>query len=128
MTGPQGDYVATLDCRSLITGEPHRLTFRSAPPVLGEQLWCYACQTYSRVIDAPYIVQARCRSCTYASHPSPRATPALAAAGRHADNYPAHRVVVRRADAVIRVWEPRDDSLKNSFEKLCDSLLTGRAT
>lgn len=122
MTGPAAKYVTTLDCRSLLTGEYHRLFFRTGPPFLWEQVWCPRCQDMGTVIDAPYQWQARCLSCSYKPRASTSKTDAYRAAAAHLGRKHSHRVQVRRNGLVVERLEARSDTLSESFADLLTTL------
>ena len=44
----------------------HHITFTSAPPLLGDSVYCVRCQAMRVVKDAPVEYRIRCTKCPYA--------------------------------------------------------------
>lgn len=113
-------YTVTLGCRSLLTGEAHTLGFSHAPPFLGDEVWCRACDAPAVVTAAPHEWRAGCRSCTYAGAPTTSKTTAVNMARGHAQRRPSHRAAIFHGGGVYGVFDARDDTLTQAFADLLE--------
>lgn len=120
-------HIATLNCTSRFTGENHTLGFASkyGAPFRGDVVWCVRCEAEAVVTLAPYEWRVKCRSCPYTRSDTGE-TRTRDAARAHARRHPAHTVRILLGARVVDTLSARDSTLKNSFEELCDSLLTRR--
>lgn len=119
-------YVVTLNCKSRFTGENHTLEFAAkiGLPFRGDAVWCLACHADAVVVLAPYEWRVKCRSCGFKRSDTGE-TRTRETAKSHARRHRSHTVRILLGNAVVDTLPAREDTLRKSFEELCENLLTG---
>ena len=105
MTGPRGDYLATLSCRSRLDNKRHKISFKIAPPGMGDEIWCFKCNRMSKVIEAPYEYSIDCRDCRYGGHRDMDRYRLYNLADMHARQKRGHRVELRQGRVLLEAWD-----------------------
>lgn len=80
----------------------HTLDFNTAPPMVGEELYCVRCQAMHAVVDAPPEYRIRCRGCGYSRRCGVERLDAEVRASKHHKNT-RHRVAIYNGKRLIYV-------------------------
>ena len=102
----------------------HELTFKSPEwaPKMYERIWCVRHEMYERVIEAPHSYRVSCRGCSYGRGPWRMRATADAAAEKHHNRRPHHKIAIFDGYLLLQLIQPEKREKDKNYAGLLDAI------